>query len=217
MKITIDEQDLRNYLQEKFSIDNIVEEIKKLEERPIESVRIQLSELNNGDKFQFGGISWVRLYDNKHESLCLSAENVTTEKEFDKESCNDWRESSLRGWLNNDFLGYIYSIETDAYMKKSMLKITSNLTADCGMDNYGVSQDFVALLSCGIFRKYRKIIPNTDNWYWTLTPWSCDPDSAYVVRTINTSGNFEHAHTGNIGGIRPLIGLTSETLVTVIE
>lgn len=181
--------------------------------------RVKLADIRPGGRFSFGGVVWVKLNDS---GLCLSAELVT-EKAFDGRNCNDWRGSSLRQWLNEDFLQQLCDHETREHgdnpdAPEPFIKITSDLTADNGMTDYGTAEDLIALLTCDLYREYRDIIPPVDNWYWTLTPWSCDPEYSHSVRLVHTSGvlsNFNALHGHH--GVRPLCNLSSEILVSVIE
>lgn len=99
---------------------------------------------------------------------------------YDEDGSNDWRKSSLRKYLNEEFV--------KNFDKGDLLPFVSDLTSDDGMTDYGTSEDFVALLSDNLYRKYRKFMPKYDTWVWTITPWSCLPGYAYTERYVHTSG-----------------------------
>lgn len=72
---------------------------------------------------------------------------------------------------------------------------TVDLVADNGDRAYGTVHDFVFILTCDEYRKYRDSIPHYDSWVWTATPWCCgDKDSdtghASSVRIVYTTGQF---------------------------
>ena len=55
--------------------------------------------------------------------------------------------------------------------QKHLVLQTSDLIADNGDKQYGTCEDYVTILSCDQYRKYRKLIPNYSKPVWTLTPW----------------------------------------------
>ena len=92
----------------------------------------------------------------------------------------------------------------------------SDLTADDGMTDYGTATDKIALLSDKLYRMFRGVIPRVDAWCWNLTPWTCDPEYSYSVRSVYSSGAmiWRNAYSGS-NGVRPLCYLKSEILVSV--
>lgn len=72
---------------------------------------------------------------------------------------------------------------------------TIDLVADNGDRAYGTVHDFVFILTCDEYRKYRDYIPRYDSRIWTATPWYCgdkDFDTNYAgnVRIVNTNDRF---------------------------
>ena len=172
----------------------------------------KLAELNSGARFTYAGVEWVKLYDTDGGALALSAEPVF-ERAFDEENCNDWRKSSLRRELNGPFLDALIAEGAD---RAAFLDLESDLTADDGMTDYGTATDKIALISDGLYRKFRALIPKIGCWWWTLTPWTCDPEYSCSVRHVNSSGalNDSHAYFG-YRGVRPLCNMKSDILVSV--
>lgn len=109
------------------------------------------------------------------------AEPIEEEMPFDENNCNDWRKSTLRRYLNEE---YIKKFDED-----DLLAFTSDLTADDGMTDYGTSVDNIALLSDNLYRKYRKYMPKYKTWVWSITPWTCNPSLANPERIVYTSGS----------------------------
>ena len=172
----------------------------------------KLAELNSGARFTYAGVEWVKLYDTDGGALALSAEPVF-ERAFDEENCNDWRKSSLRRELNGPFLDALIAEGAD---RAAFLDLESDLTADDGMTDYGTATDKIALISDGLYRKFRALIPKIGCWWWTLTPWTCDPEYSYLVRSVNSSGALDNsiAYDGD-DGVRPLCNMKSDILVSV--
>lgn len=113
-----------------------------------------------------------------------------------EDGCNNWRTSSLRKWLNSEFLD-------NNFDKGALLANFSTLTADNGDDKYGFVEDYVTLIDCVQYRKYRKFMPKYDDWVWTLTPRSCDVGFAYFVRNIFPSGELSGSRADITVGVAP--------------
>lgn len=139
-----------------------------------------------GEHFVRGGIEFVALGMEQGGVLAVAAKRLEDEMAYDENGCNDWRKSSLRKYLNEEFV--------KNFDKDDLLLFISDLTSDDGMTDYGTSEDFVALLSDNLYRKYRKFMPKYDTWVWTTTPWSCLPGYAGYERFVYTSGAL---HYGN--------------------
>ena len=172
----------------------------------------KLAELAQGARFLYGGVEWVKLEDIGAGTLCLAAEPVFL-RAFDEENCNDWRKSSLRRELNGAFLDALVAEGAD---RAAFLDWESDLTADDGMTDYGTAVDKIALRSDALCRKYRDITPPVDAWCWNLTPWTCDPEYSYDVRSVDSSGALDNndAYDGD-GGVRPLCYPKSAILVSI--
>ena len=81
----------------------------------------------------------------------------------------------------------IKSMESAVFDGESLLRHNVDLVADNGDRAYGTVQDFVFILTCDEYRKYRDYIPNYYSWIWTATPWYCgDGDySSYTCHAVN--------------------------------
>ena len=132
-----------------------------------------------GEIFSYNGVSFVALGVEQGGLLAIVAEPLEEEMAYDESRCNDWRKSSLRKYLNGEYL--------EALGKEQLLPFTSDLTADDGMKDYGTSEDFVFLLSDNLYRKYRAFVPSYGVWWWTITPYSCLPSNANNERRVCTS------------------------------
>lgn len=171
----------------------------------------KLAELKCGARFTYAGVEWVKLDDTDGGALALAAEPVF-ERAFDEENCNDWRKSSLRRELNGPFLDALIAEGAD---RAAFLDIESDLTADDGMTDYGTATDKIALISDGLYRKFRALIPKIGCWWWTMTPWTCDPEYSCSVRDVYSSGALGNGACNGDGGVRPLCNMKSDILVSV--
>lgn len=156
-----------------------------------------ITTLRPGEHFMFKGFEWICLDPNHPDGGVMAimakplAENVKfcpSDKFADeKGNWNNYRTSNVRGILND--------MANAVFDKKSLLSHTVDLVADNGDRAYGTAHDFVFILTCDEYRKYRDCIPHYDSWIWTATPWCCgdkDSDTGYAlyVRYVDTGGKM---------------------------
>lgn len=172
----------------------------------------KLNALKPGARFIYGGVEWVLLELKGNEAVAIAADCVC-ERAFDRDNANDWSRSSLRQELNGEFLAMLIS---EGAEPTAFIEFESDLTAADGMTDYGTARDKIALISCDLYREYRALLPKIGCWWWTLTPWTCDPEYSYGVRGVASSGamNWLGAYCGT-GGVRPLCHLESSIFVSV--
>lgn len=159
--------------------------------------------LNPGEHFIYNGIEFICLDVINGNYLAMTAKPYA-KIPFDVNGKNDWRKSSLRRVLNNDFL--------DLLDRRHLIKQTSDLIADNGDKAYGTSEDYVTILSCDQYRKYRDIVPLFEEWMWTLTPWSCYPSYSGNVRSVSTTGDVVSDYAYSSSGVAPACLFSSENL-----
>lgn len=159
--------------------------------------------LNPGEHFIYNGIEFICLDIIGGNYLAMTAKPYA-EIPFDTDGKNDWRKSSLRRVLNNDFL--------DLLDRRHLIKQTSDLIADNGDKAYGTSEDYVTILSCDQYRKYREIVPLFKEWMWTLTPWSCNPSNPDYVRIVYAAGGVYDLSASGSYGVAPACLFSSENL-----
>ncbi len=160
--------------------------------------------LNVGEHFVYNGIEFICLDIIDGNYLAMTAK-PWQEMPFDTNNKNDWRSSSLRRVLNTDFL--------ELLNKQHLIKQTSDLIADNGDKAYGTSEDYVTILSCDQYRKYRDIVPLFEEWMWTLTPWSCNPSYSHGVRNVSPTGYVsDFSYAGSSDGVAPACLFSSENL-----
>lgn len=163
--------------------------------------------LNVGEHFTYKGIEFICLDFINGNILAITAQ-IIGEMEFDKDNNGDWRKSSLRKYLNEEFIQKLD--------KKHLIPITLDLIADNGDTTYGTCEDYVGIVSCDQYRKYRKYIPLFDECMWTCTPWDSTPNSgaAYSVRYVYSGGRLSGNIANSSGGVAPLVMFASEHLTS---
>ena len=159
--------------------------------------------LNIGEHFVYNGIEFICLDIIDGNYLAMTAK-PWAEIPFDVDNHNDWRKSSLRRVLNSEFL--------DLLDRDHLIKQTSDLIADNGDRAYGTSEDYVTILSCDQYRKYRDLVPLFDEWMWTLTPWTCNTSSSSTVRSVYTTGGVDYYNAFNSYGVAPACLFSSQNL-----
>lgn len=154
-----------------------------------------------GEHFTYEGIEWICLDVIDGNYLAITAK-VWQELPFDINSKNNWKESSLRRDLNDEFL--------DKLNKKHLVKQTSDLIADNGDKAYGTTEDYVTILSCDQYRKYRELVPLFGEWMWTLTPWSCNCGISNYVRSVIPGGVIGNYNALGSNGVAPVCLFSSD-------
>lgn len=159
--------------------------------------------LNIGEHFIYNGIEFICLDIIDGNYLAMTAK-PWAEIPFDVDNHNDWRKSSLRRVLNSEFL--------DLLDRDHLIKQTSDLIADNGDRAYGTSEDYVTILSCDQYRKYRDLVPLFDEWMWTLTPWTCNTSDSNSVRDVYPTGDVDNNYATNSDGVAPACLFSSQNL-----
>ena len=180
-----------------------------------------ITTLRPGEHFMFKNFEWVCLDPNHPDGgvLAIMAKPWSKEVKFcpsgmfadEKGNWNNYRTSNVRGLLSSDMISNVFK------GKDSLLAHTVDLVADNGDRAYGTVHDFVFLLTCDEYRRYRDYIPHYVIPIWTATPWYCgDEDSdtgeASVVRNVYTGGQLCHDFARHGGAIAPACILNPASL-----
>lgn len=183
------------------SLEQRVEELEKQMKEITGDKAIHISKtLGIGDTFELAGLTWKILYITDKGYMCL-ANRLDGDMVFDSD-CNNWKSSDLRNYLNTDF----YKKLSDAVGEDNIIPFERDLLSLDGQTEYGTCEDKVSLLTVDEYRKYRKLIPNTDDYWWRLiTPWStsCN-DYETAVAVVSSSGNILGNVCNHVGGVRPV-------------
>ena len=184
-------------------------ENKKLEERVRkleDGLREIKSELKGekfrglkiGDTFELAELTW-KILDRTDKGIVCLAERIKDSFNFGLN--NDWKESSLRKYLNKDF----YENLVNEIGEDHVVTFERDLISLDGQKEYGKCEDKVSIISFDEYRKYRELIPNAEYWWWTLTPDStkCNGDTSWI-RIVSPSGYVYGNYYGYGYGVRPL-------------
>lgn len=157
------------------------------------------SGLKVGDTFELVGLTWTILDITEDGYKCI-AERFEDGMVFDSDS-NDWRTSNLRAYLNKDFCERI----ANEIGEDNIVSFERDLLSLDGQTEYGICEDDVSLLTVDEYRKYRKLLPNTDEWWWLITPWST-PCNEYEksILVVSPSGIIDCNYCHRNLGVRPV-------------
>lgn len=188
--------------------DQIDELKKKIKALKTNNMRKLLAELSIGDEFQLAGTTWKILDITDTGYMCLA--EPMNNKKFDFND-NNWKTSDLRSYLNKEFLEKI----EEEIGKGNVLEFERNLLSLDGQTEYGTCIDKVSLLTVDEYRKYRKYIPNTDKWWWLITPWStlCNNCSS-TVTVVSSFGYIYCDYYDNDYGVCPFCVLNPNIFVS---
>ena len=153
-----------------------------------------------GKVIELAGMDWLIL--DKTEKGYFAILNGFDEKErtFDSTS-NNWITSKLRNELNARFLKKI----TDELGKDAVIEFDRDLLSMDGQTEYGHCKDKISFLTVDEYRKYRKLLPNIDKWWWLLTPWSTPVnDFSTTITVVSPSGNVNYYNYDCENGVRPV-------------
>ena len=178
-----------------------------------------ITTLRPGEHFMFKGFEWVCL-DPDHPDggvLAIMAKPWAKDVKFcpsdkfadEKGNWNNYRTSNVRELLSD--------MANAVFERKSLLRHTVDLVADNGDRAYGTVQDFVFILTCDEYRKYRDYIPHYDSCIWTATPWYCGGKDSYTdgargIRSVETDGRFSCCSAYLNGAVAPACILNPKSL-----
>lgn len=173
---------------------------------------MELRLLEAGKEFDLAGYEWLVLEQNRDNgSTLVVAKECIRNMAFDEDQSNDFRNSSLRKYLNNDFVGELLE---EGLEESDLLLTDFDLSDSDGNNTYGYCRDRVGLLTQEQYKEHRDIL-KLEDWWWLCTPSAADSRS---VRYVGTSGtlNLSNAYIGYFG-VRPALNLKSGTIISVDE
>ncbi len=179
---------------------SLEERVKNPEEKVIQIEKRNSVKINKtigiGDTFELAGSTWMVLDINEKGYYCLA--NGIKDMKFDKDS-NDWKSSSLRKYLNGEYLEKI----CDSVGSENIVSFERDLISLDGRNDYGTCEDKVSLLTFDEYRKYREVIELNEYW-WLLTPWGVKRDGyESCVAVVFPSGCIVYFNCYYDLGVRP--------------
>lgn len=158
----------------------------------------------------YGGLDCIVLDVEQDKILVLAKESIGN-MPFDEGNSNNFPKGTLCKYLNGEF---IKTLKANGADTSALIPTTIDLTSDDGLKDYGETTQKIFLLTCDMYRKYRSIIPNLDDWWWLATAYSTESNGyAHYARYVYSGGSLynSYAYGGN-GGVRPAFYLKSSIL-----
>lgn len=158
----------------------------------------------------YGGLDCIVLDVEQDKILVLAKESIGN-MPFDEGNSNNFPKGTLCKYLNGEFIKKLKANGADT---SALIPTTIDLTSDDGLKDYGETTQKIFLLTCDMYRKYRSVIPNLDDWWWLATAYSTESNGyAYIARLVNSDGGLSgnSAYNGDYG-VRPAFYLKSSIL-----
>lgn len=158
----------------------------------------------------YGGLDCIVLDVEQDKILVLAKESIGN-MPFDEGNSNNFPKGTLCKYLNGEFIKKLKANGADT---SALIPTTIDLTSDDGLKDYGETTQKIFLLTCDMYRKYRSVIPNLDDWWWLATAYSTESNGyARSARTVDSDGSLDsdYAYYGD-GGVRPAFYLKSSIL-----
>lgn len=168
-----------------------------------------MREIKVGNIIELAGFEWVILDTNEERTKLLSKDCVD-KKYFDfKNKSNNWAYSEIREYLNGEFYNKLHGNGLD---DNAVFVHKQDLTALDGTDDYKHTFDLVGLLTIDEYKKYRKIIPKTDEDWWLVTPHNnimIEIKNEVILR-VTENGAIDFGLVNVKHGVRPTIVVATE-------
>lgn len=158
----------------------------------------------------YGGLDCIVLDVEQDKILVLAKESIGN-MPFDEGNSNNFPKGTLCKYLNGEF---IKTLKANGADTSALIPTTIDLTSDDGLKDYGETTQKIFLLTCDMYRKYRSIIPNLDDWWWLATAYSTESNGyANLARLVGSDGSLDisNAYYDDIG-VRPAFYLKSSIL-----
>lgn len=158
----------------------------------------------------YGGLDCIVLDVEQDKILVLAKESIGN-MPFDEGNSNNFPKGTLCKYLNGEFIKKLKANGADT---SALIPTTIDLTSDDGLKDYGETTQKIFLLTCDMYRKYRSVIPNLNDWWWLATAYSTESNGyANSAWSVYSDGSLSYnaAYYG-YNGVRPAFYLKSSIL-----
>lgn len=177
--------------------------------------QITLEQVRKGERFVLNGVAFIKLDEDREASFVVSEDVVLKGIAFDtqeREDRNNYMCSGIQEGLDE------WASEHEEIYEAALERPIDLLSMD-GMTDYGKPEVSVRMLTVDEYRKYRALIPLTDEVYWLATaystPSSPSSGSSYAYY-VNSSGALDNRSVAYPSfAARPAFYLKSSIFVSV--
>jgi tetratricopeptide (TPR) repeat protein len=154
------------------------DDYKDSEEKEVSMIKLILQNEEPGDTVMIGGYNWILL--NKSEDKALLIKKVALDKRaYNAEAVGtSWENSSLRQFLNSDFLLNTFS---ESERNSIILSIIENNKSVYGTDGGNNTQDSIFLLSTEEANEYKTFIKGFKGNSWLRSPGNSQNSAAFMT------------------------------------
>ena len=169
---------------------------------------VEVGECKPGDVIKGeSGTEWIVCEISAAGTTIVSKDTI---KSMEFGTSNDWRESFVRDYLNNQYMDFVRTEFGGQNIKVN----ERNLLSLDGYDDYGKSCDFVSILSLDEYRRFHRYIGDCRKWNWLLTPYSTPSGiGSDCVEYVRDDGCVDCCRYDCARGVRPVLILESSTQV----
>ena len=179
---------------------------------------IKLFQVRPGEHFIHDGVEYVKLDESAGATFALGVEATLKNVQFESDDAEREDHNNYIGSnLEREGIRWLREQHPDTF--DAVVERPIDLTTMDGMTDYGMPLASVRALTIDEYRKYRHLIPLTDEPYWLATGWTTkrSPDSgtnrAYYIFT-GGSVNYRSVRDPYFAA-RPALYLKSSILVSV--
>ena len=169
-----------------------------------------------GKTFEVWGKKFTVLRQDEGKVFVLAAEFATTmrfreEGKECKVAPNDFRDSSVKEYLNGEYIDELVAAGADR--NEDIFPLTVDLKCTMGQHEYGTDTVAAGLLTLEQYGEFYDIIPLIeDDWWCLATPWktpSRSPSTSYtgLVWYVVANGDYGNGSCSNSCGVRPALNL----------
>lgn len=175
--------------------------------RDSESKRAQMEQLivkfsEVGDTVKLGNSKWRVLTIKENQALLTKEAALTAMPYHSEDKPVTWEDSSLRKWLNKEYLQKAFTQEERALILLSGVENEDNPAY--GTDGGNATEDYIFLLSVSEAKEYQKLFPKFKSNSWLRTPGNSQ-NSAAFLSVDGTVMEYGYAVTSEDLKVRPAI------------
>ena len=181
-------------------------EVKIVADKPIRGKT--LGSVKPGETVTIGEREYIVL---SHENGITAIIAKTPTKTMAFGNDGNYAKSDVRTYCNGEFYEELCKVVGEY----NVLPHTVNLVSDDGSNKGASVTDFVSILTCDLYRRYREFLPAIDFACWTATRvTTLDKDYARSVCIVDHGGILGWDDCGYFGWVRPFCYLNSSILVS---
>lgn len=179
---------------------------------------IKLCQVRPGEHFIHDGVEYVKLDESAGATFALGVEATLKNVQFESDDAEREDHNNYIGSnLEREGIRWLREQHPDTF--DAVVERPIDLTTMDGMTDYGMPLASVRALTIDEYRKYRHLIPLTDEPYWLATGWTTkrSPDSVTdYAYNIFTDGSVYYFYVYYpLFAARPALYLKSSILVSV--